>query len=100
MNEFRWSDLLTFEKLISTRLIRLVYLVGLGGIALYLLIAVAKSFSRMDYDASGALGQLMFTVAMCAGGVLVWRLVCEGIILGFGMYDRLTEIRDSLRRPS
>jgi len=100
MSLIRWSDILNFDKLISTRIIRMVYLVGLGAIALYVLIEATGAFSRMRYDASGGLGRLMFTLALGAGGLLGWRVACEVIILGFDMHDKLTEIRDNTRRPS
>lgn len=85
----KFSDLFSFEKLISISLIKIVYWIGLiGG-----LIAGAVLFiSALIFQ-----GRVLTALSVLIGtvlGLLFWRVVCEAYIVIFGIYDRLGEIRD------
>lgn len=85
----KFSDLFSFEKLISISLIKIVYWIGLiGG-----LIAGAVLFiSALLFQ-----GRVLTALSVLVGtvlGLLFWRVVCEAYIVIFGIYDRLGEIRD------
>jgi hypothetical protein len=94
MTEFRASDLLTFERLVTTRIVRSIYFLGLAGLGVFTLLGLLEAFSTMRYSLSSGLGHIAITAGLLALGVLVWRIVCECLILWFSIHDRLTEIRD------
>jgi hypothetical protein len=87
---FAFQDLLSFEKLVTPTVIRIVYFIGLVVIALGALIGVFDSLFAGQILA--ALGALIATVL----GFLAWRIWCELVIVLFGLYDRAGEIRDRL----
>jgi hypothetical protein len=96
MSGFQASDLLSFDKLIATKVMKFVYFVGLLGIALFGLVTVFGSLAAMRMSFSTGLGTMLLAVVGTALGLLVWRVMCELWLLGFNMYDRLGEIRDRL----
>ena len=80
----------SFKQMVSTRVIKLIYIVGLivitcaggffvggGGVAL----------QDMPYGASFGVG-----LGILTGGNLLWRLVCEAWILLFSMHETLVSI--------
>lgn len=91
-----FKDFLSFEKMISGSLIKLLYWLGLVIIVLFVLGALSGSISTMSWN--GALGLLQFVVALIAGalGILLWRVICEMYLTFLSMNDRLGEIRDKL----
>lgn len=94
MTSFQARDLLSFDKMIFPTLVRIVYYLGLLGIALATLVAVFGALGVMRFSASGGLGTLVATVAIAGLGTLVWRVTCEFWVLVHGIYERLGEIRD------
>lgn len=100
MSTLQISDLLNFEKLLSLTLLRIVYFLGLVGIAIAVLVSAFGALSVMRYSFSTGLGT--FVVALLAGcmSLLVWRAVCELWTVLFGIYDRLGQIRELLATSS
>lgn len=88
------QDMTSFDKFLTPTLIKVVYWIGNAGIALMSLMMILSAFSYMGRGVMQVLGAIVFFVV----GVIFWRVMCEGIMLSFRIYDRLTEIRDRLPR--
>lgn len=84
----------SFDKFLTPTLIKVVYWIGNAGIALISLMMILSAFSYMGRGVMQVLGAIVFFVV----GLIFWRVMCEGIMLSFRIYDRLTEIRDRLPR--
>lgn len=84
----------SFDKFLTPTLIKVVYWIGNAGIALMSLMMILSAFSYMGRGVMQVLGAIVFFVV----GLIFWRVMCEGIMLSFRIYDRLTEIRDRLPR--
>lgn len=91
-----FTRMLGFEHLIGATLIKIVYWLGLIGIALYILFGLAAASQMSRYGGSmGGLGLL----AVLLGGafaLLFWRFMCELWMVVFKIHDRLGDIRDRL----
>jgi len=98
MLSFDLKDFLTFDKLLSSRLIRVLYLLGLIAGGLVAIGSLFSAFSKMRYDLSGGAGGVVVVLVLAIVGLLAWRLVCEAMILAFAMYDRLGEINENTRK--
>jgi hypothetical protein len=81
---------LSFEKLIAPTLIKIVYWIG---IAVVILGCLASGVGMMGYNAAQGLLIIVLGIPI---GVIFWRFWCEIILVTFGVYDRLGEIRDKL----
>lgn len=88
------QDMTSFDKFLTPTLIKVVYWIGNAGIALISLMMILSAFSYMGRGVMQVLGAIVFFVV----GLIFWRVMCEGIMLSFRIYDRLTEIRDRLPR--
>lgn len=86
------KDMTTFEKFLTPSLITIVYWIGIVGITITSLITIFTSFSFYG----GGFKQFLFGILMLIVGIIFWRVICEGIILSFRIYGRLTEIKDRL----
>ena len=90
---FQIGDMLSFEKLIAPTLIKIVYYIGLAGIAFWALVAIATAFSW----GGGGIVQVIVAIFGFVFGVLFWRVMMELYTVLFGIYERLGEIRDKGR---
>ena len=97
MGGFELTDLLHFEKMVATRVMKFLYFVGLIGIIGFGLFSFIGSFAVLRYNAAAGLGTMLIATIGTALGVLIWRVVCELWLLGFNIFDRLGEIRDRTR---
>ncbi|MFZ5616220.1 MAG: DUF4282 domain-containing protein [Pseudomonadota bacterium] len=86
---------MTFDKLIATGLIKVLYWVGIAVIALGALLAAFGGFSQ---GFMAGLGSLVLAPIVAAIGIVFWRFLCELYIAIFGMYNRLGEISEKLDR--
>ncbi len=89
------SRFTSFDKLIATSLIKLLYWIGIVFIVLGVLVGALAGFSQ------GFGNGLVSLIAAPIGGILAiifWRFLCEIYIVIFGMYDRLGEIQKSLEK--
>lgn len=93
-NGFNLSDMASFEKLIAPRLLKVVYWIGLAGIAIFALMSLAGSLTMLQYSAATALGTMILSIIGFGFAVLFWRVMIEIYIVLFGIYERLGEIRD------
>ncbi len=85
---------LTFDKLIGTKLIKILYYIGLVLIALSVLAGVFAGLGAMRHSFFGGLGQI---IGMLLGGILgvvFWRFLCEIYMLFFRMSDDLRDIKN------
>lgn len=87
------KDFLSFEKMYSTMIIKLVYWLGILSIALATLSGIAAALSGYDTSILGAFGAILSGLF----GLLFWRLVCELWVVMFGIHDRLGQLRDLTR---
>jgi hypothetical protein len=86
-----------FENLIGATLIKIVYYVGLIGIALWCLVTLSAAIQVSRYMGGGT---ALFSVIVAVVGFLVWivfwRFICELGMVIFKIHDRLGDIRDRL----
>ena len=92
-NRFRLRDLLSFEKMLTPRLARLGFYVLS---ALAILAGVILIFSGMNARFGGGM-RIVSGLATAVIGPFLIRIACEQIIVLFGIYERLGEIRDHNR---
>jgi len=74
---------LSFDKLIGTKLIKILYYVGLAGI---ILAGLGSLFAGFKLGIGAILGAIIGTIA----GILFWRFICEI----FRMSDDLRDIKN------
>jgi len=90
-----------FDRLLGPVLVKIVYYVGAVGIVLTVIGALVSAVLSL---AAGNIGPAaMQLIAVPAVGAVVfvyWRFLCELFMLAFLAYDRLGEMRDSLRIAS
>ncbi len=98
MNDFV-KRFINFDKLIATTLIKILYWVGLAGIAVWGLVFLVSAFGMMTQSVLAGLGMLILLPIALAIMLLFWRFLCEVYIVIFGIYDRLGEVRDRLGGP-
>lgn len=89
-DRFRLRDLLRFEKMLTPRLARLGFYVLS---ALAILAGVIMMFSGMKARFGGGL-RVVAGLGLALVGPLFVRVACEQIIVVFGIYERLGQIRD------
>lgn len=95
---FSIADLASFEKLVAPKVLKVIYWLGLIGIALGCLISFVGGLGVMQYSFATGLGTMLLSVIMFAFGVLLWRVVIEMYTVFFGIYERLGDIRNSLNK--
>lgn len=96
MPNVRLSDFTSFEKNLSLTLMRIVYFLGLCGIALAAIVSGFGAFGVMRYSFAAGIGTLLTAILGGSIGVLVWRVVCELWMVIFGIYDRAGQVRELL----
>lgn len=82
---------ISFDRLIATTLIKILYWIGLVFIILGGIVAMFSGFA--DSATSGLLSLILAPIAAFIA-ILFWRFLMEVYIVIFGIYDRLGEIRD------
>lgn len=96
MGGFEIGDLFKFDKLVAPTVLKIVYWLGLVGIALTCLLSIIGAVTMMSYSAATGLGTLLLSLIGLAFGTLVWRIVIEIYMVIFSINDRLGEVRDRL----
>lgn len=87
----KFSDFTSFERFLTPKLILLGYWIG---IVVILLSGIGGTLAALFS------GEILFLVMNVIGallGLIFWRVICEGAILLFGIYDRLGEVKDGLQ---
>ncbi len=81
---------LSLDKMITAKIIKLVYIIGLFGIVLPTIGGL--------FDTSMVRFPINIFVSLFFGfiSLLLWRVFCEGLILLFNIHDVLNQIRSDL----
>ena len=80
------SEFLSFEKMISTTIIRIIYILGV----IALVIGGIAGIAQGDEAVLIGLGVIII-------GNLVWRVICEGWIILFSIHDLLASINENFK---
>ncbi|AZU03809.1 hypothetical protein X907_1274 [Glycocaulis alkaliphilus] len=84
----------SFDKLIATTLIKILYWIGMVGIAIYVLVGMVSGLAMITQNFMVGIGMFLLAPIGGAIGVLFWRFLMELYIVIFSIHDRLGEIRD------
>jgi len=82
---------ISFDKMITPAVIKIVFWLGVGFSVLMAIISFGSAFTEQGSVANVALGVLILMV-----GPLMVRIYCELIMLGFKMLNSLDEINNKL----
>ena len=97
---FAVSDLFQFERMVAPTVLKIVYWLGLVGIAIYMLIAFVAALGMLQYDAAAGLGTMVLAVIGGLFGFLFWRILIEVYMIFFNINERVGEIRDMMKDKS
>lgn len=84
-NNMTLGGFFSFQFMISSKLIQIIYILGVIGITVASLIVIIR-------------GQFGIGVLSIVAGSLVWRLVCETAIIFFRISEQLVMINQELKR--
>jgi hypothetical protein len=87
------SQFLSFDKLMGSSLVKIVYFLGIFGIALGLLFGVLGAFAAMTVNFMAGLGTLIAVPIGCIIAVCFLRFACELYIAIFRIADDISAIR-------
>lgn len=94
------NQFLTFDKLIGTKLITILYYLGLIGIGLGLIAGVLSGLGTMvSFSFFGGIGMIIGSLIGAAIGLLLWRFLCELYLLLFRMAEDLRDIKVAKALP-
>jgi hypothetical protein len=83
------GELFQFDRLIGKSLIKIVYFLGLGAIALWALIVLVAAMGASALGMGSGLLGIIAALIILAFGSLSWRLTCELWLVLFRIYDEL-----------
>lgn len=84
-----YKDFFAFKKLISTTIIRYMYFIGA------LIITVGLFVTPLTGDYSGEAFALFWILGIPVGNI-IWRIICENLIVIFDIHDTLVSIDEKL----
>jgi hypothetical protein len=82
------SAFLSFDKLITPSVIKVVYWIG---IAVIIIFGIVGAIAGLKESALAPLGAIIGVIV----GLFVWRVYCELIMLWFKIHDELAGIRQN-----
>ena len=82
------SEFFSFRKMVSTTMIKILYVLGSIGLIIYGIVIMANG-----YDV-----EILIGIAVILLGNLLWRILCEGWILLFSIHDVLGSIEKELKQ--
>lgn len=85
---------LTFDKLIGTKLIKILYYLGLIGIILGGIASLFGGLAMLGSSFGAGLGAIIGAILMTIIGIAFWRFLCEIYMLFFRMSDDLRDIKN------
>jgi hypothetical protein len=88
---FNLDEFLSFKKMITPVIIKIVYLLGVVGIVLFSLYSMFFGISSF----SGFLLKLLFGILYLILGNLMWRMMCELMMVIFNMLGELRKFNQS-----
>ena len=95
MGDF-FSRFLSFDKLIATSLIKLLYWLGLIGVAIMTVGLIIGALGSFQLNFMAGLGGLIGAPIVGLASLIFWRFICEVYLVIFGIYDRLGDIQKAL----
>ncbi len=84
----------TFNKLMGTDLIKILYWLGIIGIGLFFLISLFGAFAAMRYSIANGLGAIVLAFISAIVGLVFWRFMCEIYMLFFRISDDIRDIKN------
>lgn len=84
----------SFRTMVSTSLIKIIYVLGLIGVTIGGIVMIVQGTERQY----GSREQILIGISVILLGNLLWRIVCEGWILLFSVHDILGSIERELKR--
>lgn len=87
------KDFLAFRKMVSTTIIKLIYILGVIGLTISGVVSFFRGFMGFPMGFPIGLGTVVF-------GNLLWRVFCEIWILLFSIHDTLGRIEKNLGQKS
>ena len=95
------TRLMSFERLIGPRLVKIVYFFGAAIIVFSFAAALAAAvFAMAGGNVGGGLMRLIAAPVVAAVAFVYWRFLCELFMLAFLAYERMGEMRDLLTRAA
>jgi hypothetical protein len=88
---FNLDEFLSFKKVVTPLIIKIVYLIGVIGIVLYSLYSMFFGISSF----SVFFLKLLFGIIYLILGNLMWRMTCELIMVMFNMLGELRKFNQS-----
>ena len=83
-------DFLSFDKMISDKLIKILYIIGLIVINISGFILLINGFKDKEI-------RLIFIAIICYTFVnLIWRIICENMIIFFKIFEKINEIEKKI----
>lgn len=86
-----YAEYFAFRELVTPQLIKVVYIVGACFITAAGLLSILSPETLNEYEAGPILSRLG-GISVILVGNLVWRMVCEGVILLFSLHELLVSI--------
>jgi len=84
---------LNFDKMMGTSIIKVLYYVGMVGIAIGVVMSIFAAFGSMQYSFFGGLVGVIMAPVFGIVGLLFWRFMCEIYLLFFKISDDLSAIK-------
>ena len=92
---------ISFDKLIGTKLIKILYFIGLAVILIAGVLAVFGAIVSLGSGFLRGLGAIIMALFGTVLGLVFWRFLCEIYLLFFRMSDDLRDIKNhQLGRPA
>lgn len=91
-----WGDFFAFRRMIVPSIIQILFILGLIICVVYGLFMVILAVASGRVEAIGF--AFLYAAISVPLGMLMTRIYCELLILGFRINDTLTDIHDELRR--
>ena len=83
-----------FDQLIGTKLIKILYFLGLAGIVFFGLVGIIAGFAAMGQGFFAGIGAIIATLIGTAIAVVFWRFMCEIYLLFFRLSDDVRDIKN------
>jgi len=88
------QNFLSFDKLIGTKLIKILYYLGLIGIVITGLATIIGALKDFRYNFFSGLAGLIGILIGLVIALVFWRFLCEIYMLFFRMSDDLRDIKN------
>src|SRR5205823_2269232 len=86
-----------FRTLITPTIIRVIYVAGVLLIIIFGLLVIGAAALQSRRPDSNFLVQFLLSIGIILVGNVLWRVICEGIILFYNIHDILLSIEWELR---